>query len=89
MGDRLTPDEVRRLIGELLADILELRVDEVGPDDDLIDELDADSLQRLELMSEVEHHIGVRIDAGAWREARTLAALTELTLEKLRESQPR
>ncbi len=89
MGDRLTPEEVRRFLGELLADILELPVEEVGPDDDLIDELDADSLQRLELMSEVEHRIGVRIDAGAWREARTLAQLTELTLEKLRESQPR
>lgn len=89
MGDQLTPQEVTALLRELLAEILELDVDEVSADDDLVDGLDADSLQRLDLMTEVEHRLGIRLDARAWRQARTLAELAALTLRKLEEPQPR
>lgn len=89
MERELTPDQLTALMRDLLADILELPAEEVGLDEDLIDELDADSLQRLELMSEVEHRFGVRLDARAWRDARTLAGLVELTLRTLREPQRR
>ena len=37
----------------------------------------------------VEHRLDVRLDARAWREARTLAELTELTLRELAESPSR
>jgi len=74
---------------ELLGEILELDPAELGEQQDLIDDLDTDSLQRLELMTEVEHELGVRLDARAWREARTLSELTELTLRELAESPSR
>ncbi|HEX7291557.1 MAG TPA: acyl carrier protein [Conexibacter sp.] len=87
----MTRDEVVALLRELLADILELGAGgaEIALEQDLIDDLDTDSLQRLELMTEVEHELGVRLDARAWREARTLAELTELTLRELAESPSR
>jgi acyl carrier protein len=89
VGDELRSREVTALLRELLADILELEPEEVGLEDDLIDGLDADSLQRLELMTEVEHRLGVRLELGAWREARTLAELAALTMQRLEEPQPR
>lgn len=87
MGNELSVGETADLLRELLADILELAPEEVGLEEDLIDELDADSLQRIELLTEVEHRIGVRLDARAWREARTLGELTALAL-RTRAEQP-
>lgn len=89
MGHELTRERVVALLRELLGDILELAPEEVGIDQDLIDELDADSLQRLELMTELEHQLDVRLDARAWREARTLSELAELTVRELAEPRPR
>ena len=87
MRNELTEQEVVTLLRELLADIFEL-TDDVGLDEDLAREREADSLQWLELMSEVEHRLGIRIDARAWRSASTLAGLAELTLSKLVTRQP-
>jgi acyl carrier protein len=89
MERALSDAEVVALLCELLADILELPSERVGRDDDLVDELDADSLQRLELMTEVEHRLDVRLDARAWRDARTVGELAELTLRELEEPRPR
>jgi acyl carrier protein len=83
MGDELTRRQVTARLRELLAEILECDAADVGPDDDLVDELDADSLQRLELMTEVEQELGIHLDAGAWRAGRTLGELAELTLQTL------
>ena len=85
----MTRAEVVALLRELLGDILELDPAELQLEQDLIDDLDTDSLQRLELMTEVEQRLGVRLDARAWREARTLAELTDLTLGELAESPSR
>lgn len=85
----MTREQVIALLRELLGEILELDPQELDAEQDLIDDLDTDSLQRLELMTEVEHQLGVRLDARAWREARTLAELTELTLRRLAESPSR
>jgi acyl carrier protein len=85
----MTREEVVALLRELLGEILELDPQELDVEQDLIDDLDTDSLQRLELMTEVEHRLDVRLDARAWREARTLTELTELTLRELAESPSR
>jgi acyl carrier protein len=85
----MTREEVVTLLRELLGEILELEPQELDVEQDLVDDLDTDSLQRLELMTEVEERIGVRLDARAWREARTLTELTELTLHELTESPSR
>jgi len=85
----MTRAEVVALLRELLGEILELDPSELQLEQDLIDDLDTDSLQRLELMTEIEHRLGVRLDARAWREARTLSELTDLTLRELAESPSR
>lgn len=89
MGGELTRAELTALLRELLADMLELDVEQVRVDDDLVDALNADSLQRLELMTEVEYRVGVRLNFRAWCAARTLAGLAELTLQARGEPQPR
>lgn len=81
----MTRAQVTELLRELLGEILELDPQELDAEQDLIDELDTDSLQRLELMTEVEHRLDVRLDARAWREGRTLTDLTELTMHELTE----
>jgi acyl carrier protein len=81
----MTREQVTALLRELLGEILELDPQELDAEQDLIDDLDTDSLQRLELMTEVEHRLDVRLDARAWREGRTLTELTELTLRELTE----
>ncbi|MFL5817035.1 MAG: acyl carrier protein [Conexibacter sp.] len=85
----MTREQVIALLRELLGEILELDPQELDVEQDLIDDLDTDSLQRLELMTELEHRLDVRLDARAWREARTLTELTELTLRGLAESPSR
>ncbi|HEV7774147.1 MAG TPA: phosphopantetheine-binding protein [Conexibacter sp.] len=85
----MTREQIVDLLRELLGEILELDPQELDFELDLIDDLDTDSLQRLELMTEVEHQLDVRLDARAWREARTLTELTELTLRELAESPSR
>jgi acyl carrier protein len=85
----VTREQIVDLLRELLGEILELDPQELDFELDLIDDLDTDSLQRLELMTEVEHQLDVRLDARAWREARTLTELTELTLRELAESPSR
>jgi acyl carrier protein len=82
-------EDVVALLRELLGEILELDPNELDVEQDLIDDLDTDSLQRLELMTELEHRLDVRLDARAWREARTLTELTELTLREFAESPSR
>ena len=85
----MTREDIVALLRELLGEILELDPQELDVEQDLIDDLDTDSLQRLELMTEIEHRLDVRLDARAWREARTLTELTELTLRELAESPSR
>jgi acyl carrier protein len=85
----MTRAQIVALLRELLGEILELDPQQLDAEQDLIDDLDTDSLQRLELMTEVEDRLDVRLDARAWREARTLAELTELTLRELAESPSR
>ena len=85
----MTREAVVALLRELLGEILELDPQELDAEQDLIDDLDTDSLQRLELMTELEHRLDLRLDARAWREARTLTELTELTLRELAESPSR
>jgi acyl carrier protein len=85
----MTREQVVALLREQLGEILELDPHELELEQDLIDDLDTDSLQRLELMTEVEDRLDVRLDARAWREARTLSELTELTLRELAESPSR
>ena len=85
----MTREEIVVLLRELLGEILELDPQQLDVEQDLIDDLDTDSLQRLELMTELEDRLDVRLDARAWREARTLTELTELTLRELAESPSR
>lgn len=85
----MTREEIVALLRELLGDVLELDPQQLDVEQDLIDDLDTDSLQRLEVMTELEDRLDVRLDARAWREARTLTELTELTLRELAESPSR
>jgi acyl carrier protein len=76
--------DVRQTLRSLVAQVLELDESEVVDDVDLSDDLAADSLQQLELVTALERKYGVRYAADDWRGPTTIAQLTEVTLARLR-----
>jgi acyl carrier protein len=63
------------LLRELLAELLELDVDEIAIDADLEDRLTVDSLQRLELMALVERRLHMAFELDGWVAPRTVTQL--------------
>ena len=70
-----TPSTMRFRLRELLAELLEVGVDEIEIDADLKDALTVDSLQQLELMALVERRLHMTFELDAWVAPRTLAEL--------------
>lgn len=64
---------------ELVAEILEVQVEEVAMTDEL-EELGWDSLANITFIAEVDDAIGVTIDADQLAEAVTVADLRRLTI---------
>jgi acyl carrier protein len=76
--------EIRQVARELVAEILEVDPEEVDDHVDFAAEFEADSLQRLELMSGLEYHFGVRYPADDWRELTTVANIVARTLDRMK-----
>jgi acyl carrier protein len=55
---------VREAIQLIVADIVEVDVDEVGWDTHFWEDLGADSLQGIEILSALERRFGITIDQG-------------------------
>lgn len=55
-------DEVRTLVCDHLADILEIEPSDINEGDSFADDLDADSLALIELVEIIEEEIGERFD---------------------------
>jgi len=56
----LTKNEVNTLT-EIIAEVLEVEVEEVQMETDLVDELEADSMMALEIMATIEKKFNVNI----------------------------
>lgn len=63
---------------DVVADELDVRSDELEPDDDLTNDLGADSIDRLALAIALERRCGVPVADAAIQEARTVEDVTDL-----------
>jgi acyl carrier protein len=79
--------EVRETIREIVADVLELDLDRVGWDSHFWDELGADSLQGIEILSALERRFGITIEQSslvAMRDVRSTHAVVVAALNGAR-----
>ncbi len=65
----MNDSDIAELSRAVFAEILELELDDVGDDDDFYQDLDGDSLQKLEMIVTLEKRLGIRF---AEEEARAL-----------------
>lgn len=72
-----TSEALVALLRELLAEMLEAPLEEVGADAHLTDDLEVDSLQRLELMTSIERRLGIRLDAEDWSDGESILELAQ------------
>ena len=59
-GNPIGRDEVRALVRDRLADILEIEPSEIGEGDSFADDLNADSLALIELVEAIEEELAER-----------------------------
>jgi acyl carrier protein len=67
---------------ELVAEVLELRVDEFTDTNDFVDDLGADSLQAIEILARVERDLGVNIPQEDLVEMTNLAAVRTIVARR-------
>ncbi|WP_424186475.1 acyl carrier protein [Actinokineospora sp. G85] len=75
---RAAGDEITGRVRRLVASVLEVEEDEVGPDASFHDELEVDSLQKAEIVARVEREFGVRVDVEAAAGLRSAADVVVL-----------
>lgn len=77
---RVAPDneELRYLV----ADVLELDVDEVTDDADFVRDLDVDSLMALAIVIRLENHYGVKLKESDFKQVSSLLEVRQLITDK-------
>jgi len=79
--------ENKQQLQALIAEVLEVDVAEVTDDAVFVDDLDADSLRVIEILSRMEKAFGVQIDQSKLAQMTSLAAveriLDDVLLEKI------
>ena len=84
-----TTDELAELVRALLAEILQRPASELALESDLVEDLGLDSLQQLELMTDVERQLKLRLDVDDWLGGRDICGLAERVRLRLLQVQPR
>lgn len=77
-------EELMERIKEIIADKLGVDIDEVTDDADLIDDLDADSLDLVDLAMAIEDEFGVTIPDEELEKIRTVKDVFKELYEKIR-----
>ncbi|WP_448516204.1 acyl carrier protein [Pseudothermotoga sp.] len=77
-------EELMERIKEIIADKLGVDIDEVTDDADLIDDLDADSLDLVDLAMAIEDEFGVTIADEELEKIRTVRDIFKELYEKIR-----
>ncbi|WP_448530733.1 acyl carrier protein [Pseudothermotoga sp.] len=77
-------EELMERIKEIIADKLGVDIDEVTDDADLIDDLDADSLDLVDLAMAIEDEFGVTIPDEELEKIRTVRDVFKELYEKIR-----
>ncbi|WP_461791136.1 acyl carrier protein [Pseudothermotoga sp.] len=80
----MNKEELLERIKEIIADKLGVDIDEVTDDADLIDDLDADSLDLVDLAMAIEDEFGVTIADEELEKTRTVRDIFRELYEKIR-----
>ncbi|MGB9789963.1 acyl carrier protein [Thermotoga caldifontis] len=80
----MNKEELLERIKEIIADKLGVDIDEVTDDADLIDDLDADSLDLVDLAMAIEDEFGVTIADEELEKIRTVRDIFRELYEKIR-----
>jgi acyl carrier protein len=80
-----TPAFDREDLRVLVADVLDVELDEVGDETRFVEDLDVDSLTALELIVRLERAYGIRLEESDVRRVTCLAQTYELMTSKLAE----
>ena len=82
-GNPIGRDEVLALVRDRLADILEIEPSEIGEGDSFADDLNADSLDLVELIMSLEEEFGVTVEEEELEGITTIGGAYDLIVDKL------
>ncbi|MBE1555095.1 acyl carrier protein [Sporosarcina limicola] len=68
----------------IIAEVLEVEIDEVKAETDLVEELDADSMMALEIMATIEKEFRVKIPENEIQNFTTLDAIIKIVEKEMR-----
>ena len=80
----ITRDEIHGALREIVIDILDADLTQIGDDDDFIDDLDMDSLQAVGMLIQIERRFQIKLpdsEMSAMRSVRAVADLVIVNLE--------
>ncbi|HEY6309449.1 MAG TPA: acyl carrier protein [Streptosporangiaceae bacterium] len=80
--------DLREEIREIVAAILEIDVERISPTSNLWDELDADSLQGIEILSALERRFHITIEQSLLADMRDVQSTYEVVMAIMKPAQP-
>jgi len=80
MSAEKTDTDLREQIREIAADIMEVDVERIGWTTHFWDELDADSMQGIELLSALERRFGITIEQSALADMQDVQSTSEVVM---------
>jgi acyl carrier protein len=88
MGAEEMDVDLREEIREVVAAILEVDAGRIGPTSLFRDDLEADSLQGIEILSALERRFHITIEQGLLAEMRDVQSTYEVVMALLKPTQP-
>ncbi|HZR52900.1 MAG TPA: acyl carrier protein [Streptosporangiaceae bacterium] len=88
MSAEKTDTDLREQIREIAADIMEVDVDRIGWTTHFWDELDADSMQGIELLSALERRFGITIEQNALADMQDVQSTSEVVMAIMKAASP-
>lgn len=78
MGAEETDTDLREQIRDIVAVILEVDIERIGPTTHFWDELEADSLQGIEILSALERRFHITIEQSALADMRDVQSTSDV-----------
>ena len=78
MGAEETDTDLREQIRDIVAAILEVDIERIGPTTHFWDELEADSLQGIEILSALERRFHITIEQSALADMRDVQSTSDV-----------
>ncbi|HLK00521.1 MAG TPA: acyl carrier protein [Streptosporangiaceae bacterium] len=78
MGAEETDTDLREEIRDIVAAILEVDIERIGPTTHFWDELEADSLQGIEILSALERRFHITIEQSALADMRDVQSTSDV-----------